>query len=131
LFLHSKREVEIKVKGDELWETYLSDANPETVKARNGCPLRRFNDHQYSFIHKSFLEYFAASGILDIIVNKDALLPEKIQLSPNLITNDQGVMSFFKDAVSLDPRLEEKFLIELVNQNVTLLEMKVISKAWT
>jgi len=70
--------------------------------------LRRVNDHQYSFIHKSFLEYFAANGILDIIINKDALLPEKIELSPNIITNDQGVISFFKDAFALDPRLEEK-----------------------
>lgn len=108
LILHSKREVEIKVKGDQLWEGYFSDNNPEVAKARNGCPLRRQNDHQYSFIHKSFLEYFAAKSILDIIIDENLALSGVVKLTPAMITQDPGVIAFFKDAFILDPLLEEK-----------------------
>ena len=108
LILLSKREVEIKIKEDQLWEAYFDDDDIDMVRARNGCPLRRQNDHQYSFIHKSFLEYFVANGILDIIATKGSTLDKTIKVSPDMITQDQGVVSFFRDAFELDPTLTKK-----------------------
>ena len=107
LILLSKREIEIKIREDKLWGAYFSDTNPDMVRARNGCPLRRENDDQYSFIHKSFLEYFAANGILDSITNKSSRLHKTIRLSPEMITQNMGVISFFHDAFALDPALKK------------------------
>ena len=99
LKLLSKQACELKINEQRLWDIYFDDHSPDMERDR--CPLRRQNDHQYSFIHRSFLEYFAACGILDIIA--DITPHEALQISPELITRNMGVISFIRDAFVLDP----------------------------
>ena len=54
LRLHSKKETDIKVKEDPFFRHYFDNANPDMAIARSGCPLKRLDDHEYSFIHKTF-----------------------------------------------------------------------------
>ena len=120
LLLLSKREVESKFKDDPCWKDYFGDSDLDVVKARNACPLKRTNDHQYSFIHKPFLEYFAAKGILNAIIDDKSSVSEAISISPDWVTQDTGVISFLRDAFAMDPRLTEKCLERIEKSKVFL-----------
>ena len=106
LKLYAKNEVEIRVREDPQWKPYFEDHNREIVMARNGCPLRKIGDYRYAFIHKSFLEYFVADGVLEIITHKNIHLQTKVLLSPDVMIRDQGVVSFMRDAFDLDSKIQ-------------------------
>ena len=118
LRLHSKKEIQIKVREDRFWQIYFDNTSPEMTRARSGCPLRRQDDYQYSFIHKSFLEYFVANGILDMIANENSLLSGAVNLTPDMIIQDQGVLEFFQDAFELDSKLKGKCLVRIFESRI-------------
>ena len=49
--------------GQAPWDRFFSQLDEESIQLRSGCPLRRVGN-QYSFIHKSFFEFFVAQKIL-------------------------------------------------------------------
>ena len=122
LRLHSKKETEIKVKEDKFFKECFDDANTDMSIARSGCPLRRQNDYQYSFLHKSFLEYLVANGILEMIVGECSHLHAVINLSPELIISDQGVVTFLQDAYAIDRKIETKCLTRIYASRGNALE---------
>lgn len=111
LILHMKKEVEISVKDDKLWVPYFMNDDTNIIRERSGCPLKRLRDHQYSFIHKSFQEYFAAEAIQEIITSDCNDLSRLIKpLVPSMITQDLGVVSFLSDMLVLNEDFKSKCL---------------------
>ena len=117
LKLYAKNKAEIRVREDPQWKLYFEDHNREIVIARNGCPLRKIGDDRYAFIHKSFLEYFIADGILETITNKNIHLQTKARLSPEMIIQDQEVVSFFKYAFDLDSKIQKECFFR-INESI-------------
>eukprot|EP00004_Rigifila_ramosa_P023017 TRINITY_DN63_c0_g1_i7.p1 TRINITY_DN63_c0_g1~~TRINITY_DN63_c0_g1_i7.p1 ORF type:complete len:984 (-),score=321.01 TRINITY_DN63_c0_g1_i7:36-2870(-) len=72
----------------------LSESDEVVREIRKGCPLRR-NGASVSFVHKSFLEYFAATALVGDTSGGAGSL-----WSAQLLPRDQrGVMLFVADAV--------------------------------
>ena len=55
----------------EIWTNFFSDTNEESKIARRGCPLRCVEGKGYSFVHRSFLEYFVADYLWSSLMNDD------------------------------------------------------------
>ena len=55
----------------DIWKSFFADNSDETKLARRGCPLRCVGGNEYSFVHKSFLEYFAADYLWSSLSNND------------------------------------------------------------
>ena len=49
------------------WSKWFSNADAKIVEARRGCPLRCIGGKNYSFVHLSFLEYFAAEFLWQVL----------------------------------------------------------------
>ena len=57
-----------EVKGNiGIWKDYFNLENNLTVLKLSGCPILTTYGNRYSFINKSFLEYFAARYIATAI----------------------------------------------------------------
>ena len=125
LRLHSKKETDIKVREDSFFRPCFDNTNSEMAIARSGCPLKRLNDHQYSFIHKTFQEYFIANGILEMITGGSSRLHKHIDLSPELIVQDQGVVAFLQDAYAVDPKIEGKCLTRIYDSRTNNLDSEI------
>ena len=125
LRLHSKKEIYIKVQEDSVFRNCFDNANPEMAIARSGCPLKRLNDYQYSFIHKAFQEYFIANGILEMISGGSSRLFQSIELSPELIVQDQGVVTFLQDAYAIDPKIEGECLARIDDSRTNTSETEI------
>jgi hypothetical protein len=61
--MYEQGKVVISRSDKDAWSKFFDPCNEETTRARLGCPLRRSGD-DYSFIHKSFYEYFLAKHVL-------------------------------------------------------------------
>ena len=61
--MYEQGKVVISRRDKDAWSKFFDPCNEETTRARLGCPLRRSGD-DYSFIHKSFYEYFLAKHVL-------------------------------------------------------------------
>ncbi len=61
--MYQQSKVVISRNDIDAWSRFFDPSNDETTRARLGCPLRRSSD-DYSFIHKSFYEYFLAKHVL-------------------------------------------------------------------
>jgi hypothetical protein len=51
------------VQVGSVWDRFFSQSDEQTIRLRSGCPLRRIGN-QYSFIHKSFYEFFLAQRLI-------------------------------------------------------------------
>ena len=56
-------EVNAQVADQKVWEPFFRDQDKNISEVRVGCPLRCIGQSHYSFVHKSFLEYFVACGL--------------------------------------------------------------------
>lgn len=82
--------------GQAPWDRFFSDSSPEIIQLRSGCPLRRAGQ-QYSFIHKSFYEFFLAQRIVRLASTQDK--PALITyLSVRSFTQEPQVLLFLSQA---------------------------------
>jgi hypothetical protein len=77
----------------------LSDIDPIAKKLRMGSPLRRVGDSEWSFIHKSFLEYLVSCSMLEEVMIEKTETSWGWRLLPR---DERGVMLFLADAVRMD-----------------------------
>jgi len=84
-------EVNAEITDQTLWNQFFSDQNETISEARAGSPLQRINQSRYSFVHKSFLEYFVARGLWealeknDLVIWNQRLLPETWEILQFLV----------------------------------------------
>jgi hypothetical protein len=90
-------DVSVQSQSAELMQL-LSDGDPVAKRLRMGSPLRRVGESQWSFIHKSFLEYFVACAMIEE-VGKGKSECWSSRLLPR---DERGVMLFLSDAVKMD-----------------------------
>lgn len=55
----------------KIWDDFFTLTDKDTQQARSGCPLKKVDNNQYKFIHKSIMEYFVSRQLLDVLGDKD------------------------------------------------------------
>jgi WD40 repeat protein len=115
--MHKRDKVEVTYQSSsrdtQTWERFFTDQDEETVQARSGCPLRRIGD-RYSFVHKSFLEYFAARYMVDAFTNRSA--HEHTHIEPKDIVKSPAVVEFLQSIFKADPTLKAR-LFDYINSS--------------
>jgi WD40 repeat protein len=82
------------------WHAFFSHDDAHTVQCRRACPLRRIGKHQYSFVHKSFLEYFVAEALWTAIAH----LPHTAdQLTTRLWPEESAIVHFLAERLNAMP----------------------------
>lgn len=117
------------------WDEFFGTKDETIVQKRMACPLRRRTDeankvYYYSFYHKSFLEYFAASYFYyfdlqlesseKVFVEVLGALKDKIDFNKKLLTSEPVIIDFLAEMIqedSKDVKFEEKVarLFPIVN----------------
>ncbi len=118
MFSHKKIEVEYKkisskfVKPTtdyQIWEKFFTNKDEDAILARNACPIKRTGDYRYSFIHKSFQEYFVAEFFCDELqelIKNPQLLTKESYLNQRLLPEEPSIIEFMVDYLNNLP--EEK-----------------------
>ena len=122
------------------WSEFFSNDTPAVVRQRSACPLRLSGDDRYSFIHKSFMEYFCATHIYNDLQLKEFSTLEDVysKRSPvdvsgedftentlgelqtlainernkhqKLLTAEPGILQFLRDKITGDTLVQSRLL---------------------
>ncbi|MCC2666679.1 MAG: hypothetical protein K0S63_595, partial [Gammaproteobacteria bacterium] len=93
----------------KIWAQFFDNPAPEIKLALQGCPLKKEGGY-YSFIHKSFLEYFTARGIWDALklpLNQTEQVKET-GIKTRFILNEVAVIEFLHEMSRQEPEQREK-----------------------
>ena len=83
--------------GQVPWDRFFSQSDTESIYLRSGCPLRRIGN-RYSFIHKSFLEFFVAQFILRHCDNPQLSTELTVSLDHRALTDEPQIILFLQQA---------------------------------
>ncbi len=93
------------LSNQDKWRRFFSSDDKKTVLARRGCPLRCVNGTTYSFIHQSFLDYFVADKLWDLLIHQPQV--QQTQWGVRCLTQKpkmQDVIQFLADRIRTDPQ---------------------------
>jgi len=118
--------------GQAPWDRFFSQLDEDSIQLRSGCPLKRVGN-QYSFIHKSFFEFFVAQKILrQAKVSLNAQNSEAIQtptiqplmdvLMARPLTEEEHILNFLHEATQVKqlPEALIPFLFAIIQHSVTV-----------
>ncbi|MBF0606246.1 MAG: pentapeptide repeat-containing protein [Magnetococcales bacterium] len=117
MFMEGKIQIELPKKSlfgkskeqDSLIYKLLTSDDPEYAKFRSGCPIRRVKDSTFTFMHKSYQEYFVARRLQqDIIENS------KDVLNNRLLAGKAGIVNFL-----LEMKIDKSRLLSIVEESKT------------
>jgi len=100
--MHCKGVDEITNSDDAIWWSFFNEQNEMVVSARAACPLRLGDGHRYSFVHKSFLEYFVATYLLKALRDEETLR----SFSHRLLSEEPAVLRFIVEGLKLESDYE-------------------------
>ncbi len=118
------------------WEEFFSNTDPKIIQTRSGCPLRLLRNqidflhvdaYEYSFYHRSFLEYFAARHLYLTLYldNPDPLISQRViaelekkPINEKLLKSEPGSIEFFAQMVQFQShKLDRLLSIILASRN--------------
>ena len=114
-----KESKEEKGNPDEEWIEVLfgDDILVDSRMLRQGCPIRENNDHAWSFLHASLLDYFMTQQIVDqLVLPRDLVSKGKEKLARS---HDQAVRLLTHSHLSND---QVRFLVDRVKDEFKLQE---------
>lgn len=92
-----------------LWNSFFANKNAEHIEMRMSCPLRRQTSNTFSFIHKSFLEFFVSQYCLQHL--KTSLKKTEFTLAkmwPKRLLNESPlILQFLSEAFA-----EENLIVQ-------------------
>src|SRR5207302_4809082 len=102
---------------EEKVEPKLTGQLREITKSqiREGCPLMKIGNHQFAFLHKSLLEYFAAKQLFEGVLAK-ASIALGYELNDRLLTNEPNILYFLAEQVQQNNTLKAA-LFELIRES--------------
>lgn len=111
--------VDTDVNASSTWQRFFNSEKPETVRARQACPLRRIGNNCWSFVHKSFQEYFIARHLwkeLEKLTAKSSILNVKSCINQRLLSEEPAVIEFIVNFTnSLPPEKANDIKQQLIN----------------
>ena len=100
------------------FDQFFDDSKSEIQYGLKGSPLRRVGQRDYSFIHKSFQEYFAVQGIINELKygldkkGRNVAIQDRLttsyKLNQKLLNAEPAILDFMVDAMKDDENLKKK-----------------------
>ena len=101
--MKEKNTVVMDMNHPEEWDEFFYDENVQKFKEKKiglmGSPIRKIGNDMYTFIHKSFLEYFVTKKMVSEIERETKINKQMInkRLFVESDSGDVSIISFFND----------------------------------
>lgn len=121
----------------EEWDEFFYDENVQKFKEKKiglmGSPIRKIGNDKYTFIHKSFLEYFVAKKMIKEIENETEI-NKQIMNKKLLVSGDSGdvsIVRFFinhlEENVEISNKLLNIIMMSKEKENITIAAANAVS----
>ena len=91
--MYEQNRLELNKEDTSVWSQFFNPNNEKINQARLGCPLRKIGE-TYSFIHRSFLEYFVAKHLWEHLDSESHFLA---QWNVRNLTEEPEIINFLAD----------------------------------
>ncbi len=115
-----------KLETTTVWESFF---NEDSEVLRSACPLKRFGEHHYGFVHASMIDYFATRAMYEEIQNKmDEVIehveedkPQEVKYAQELkggihqrvFAQEKNALRFLADRIEMSDSFKQKMLFIL------------------